>query len=225
MVRVDFWWCYIFNRKGEKRQIIATRRCPFFYSLSLCVAVICFSFLPRPPPEFSIEAFSVVARNHPHLPTAGLREMSWIVPCQVSISQHRKALSSLAAISVGVGSLAGDVKDWVVRGVVVTLWGLCGEASWQSIKLCIIKVDELCFFTRFLSFIFSYFNFLKGGENKNLEEALMLTGVHLRPEILSLTFCAGGFFFSPFSNLGEWNYLWFYMEVPLYPLRKKGQIF
>lgn len=134
----------------------------------------------------------------------------------------QKALSLLAAISVCVGSLAGDVKDWMVRGVMVTLWGLCGEASWQSTKLCVIKVDELYFFTRLLLFIFSYFNFFKGKENKNLEEAFMLTGVHLHPEILSLTFGSGAFFFPPFSNLRKCNYSHFYMEVPLYPLRKKG---
>lgn len=67
--------------------------------------------------------------------------------------------------------------------------------------------------------------FLKGKENKNLEEALMLTEARLHPEILALTFGAGGFFISPFSNLREWNYLCFYVEVTLYPLRKKGQIF
>lgn len=39
--------------------------------------------------------------------------------------------------------------------------------------------------------------FLKGKENKNPEEVLMLTGVRLHPEILSLTFAAGGFFFFP----------------------------
>lgn len=109
----------------------------------------------------------------------------------------QKALSLLAAISVCVGSLAGDVKDWMVRGVMVTLWGLCGEASWQSTKLCVIKVDELYFFTRLLPFIFSYFNFFKGKENKNLEEAFMLTGVHLHPEILSLWLLVLGHSFFP----------------------------
>lgn len=40
----------------------------------------------------------------------------------------------------------------------------------RGIKLCVIKVDELCFFTRLLSFIFSWLNFLKGKENKNLRK-------------------------------------------------------
>lgn len=219
---LGFWWYYIFNRKGEKRQNIVSL---LLFAFPLCCCHMLFF-----PPRAVFHTDFFLSRNQIFF--SGQKSQSfdncWPLWNELNSPMPgvhfttQKALSSLAAISMCVGSLTGDVKDWVVRVVMVTLWGLCGETSWQSIKLHVIKVDELCFFTRLLSFIFSDFNFLKGKESKILKEAVMLTGVHLHPEIL--TFDAEGFFSSPISSLRQWNYLCFYIEVPLYPLRKKGQI-